>query len=224
MCGFVYVCNTFDTNRLADFLKLSMRFSMILTAVPMAKNYITGLAMVLLLIQLYYMRTSRQISRLSRESKVPLNTQFTESGHGVQHIRALNWQSQYTDKAFEAIDSSQKLLYYTFAIEGWLVVVTDTMTSLIGLGILAIVLFGELSVPVSGIALSMVCLVSLSDNLMQFLKHWAMLEESISSLTRVKDFIATTPQEVDPKDQIILPESWPQEGKVVLKNVTARHK
>lgn len=206
-----------------DGFRLFIRSSMVLSATLLVAIMIPFLISILVCVQIFYLRTSRQLRHLLIESKSPLNSHLTDTGTGLRYIRSFGWEREYIEKNFALIDASQKPQYYIFAIERWLALITDTLTFFIAFILLAVTLFTERGLSSSDVGLSMVSLISLSDLLMQFIKNLTDLETSMGSIQRVKEFVTTTPQEHGPQKPIEVPQSWPEDGRVVLRNVVAKY-
>ncbi|KAM3435751.1 hypothetical protein NHJ13734_005395 [Beauveria thailandica] len=70
----------------------------------------------LYIIQLYYLRTSRQLRLLDIEFKAPLFSLFVESIEGLASIRAYNWSHHYMQRSIDILNSSQKPYYLIWQV------------------------------------------------------------------------------------------------------------
>ena len=82
-------------------------------------------AACLYLLQMYYLRMSRQLRLLDLEAKTPLYTHFTETMAGVVTIRAFGWKQAFVAENLKALDFSQLPYYMLYCIQRWLGVVLD---------------------------------------------------------------------------------------------------
>ena len=175
------------------------------------------------MVQLVYLRTSRQLRQLSLETISPLCAQFTESAVGLQHIRAYGWQHENIEKSYQLIDDFQRPHYSILAAERLLGLTMDTLSFLTALLLVIIAVWLDYITTSSGIGLALVSLISLSMDATLFIEMWMALESSLGALTRLQDLIKTTPLEQDPEDAASLPPNWPPKGEILIENVAAHY-
>jgi ABC-type multidrug transport system fused ATPase/permease subunit len=53
---------------------------------------------------------------------------------------------------------------------------------------------------------------------------WTQVETSLGAIARIKNFEETTPTEDKPEESEIVPSSWPENGKIEFRDVTASYK
>jgi len=175
-------------------------------------------------IQRFYLRTSRQLRFLDLEAKSPLYSQFMEILQGLATVRAFGWQSALEDKNRELLDQSQKPFYLLFAVQRWLTLVLDLIVAATAfmLIVLVVKLRGTISPGFVGVALLNVILFSQSIKLL--LTFWTNLETHIGSIARIKGFTESSVPEDLPTETNIPPPSWPSQGAIEFKNVSASYK
>lgn len=112
-------------------------------------------SVVVMCVQKFYLRTSRQLRLLDLEAKSPLNSNFIESLNGLVTIRAFKWQENFKAGNLELLDTSQVPNYLLFCIQRWLSLVLDLVVAAIAvmLVILAVKLKGQISGGSIGVAL-----------------------------------------------------------------------
>ncbi|OJJ45854.1 hypothetical protein ASPZODRAFT_98811 [Penicilliopsis zonata CBS 506.65] len=156
---------------------------------------VPGLLISLVILQRYYLRTSRQIRLLDLENKAPLYSHFSESVHGMSTIRAFNLQSHFHEKMYRLLNRSQRPFYMLLCIQQWLTLVMGLMVSAIALIIVIIAtsLKGQYTGATMGVALNIV--LSFNDSLTSTLKNWTNLETSIGAVSRVRQFVQETPKD-----------------------------
>lgn len=180
---------------------------------------------VLYFLQKYYLRTSRQMRLLDLEAKSPLYTQLAETAAGVEHIRAFGWQDKTTANSLKLLDYSQKPYYYMFCIQRWLTLVLDICVAVIAIVLVTLALKLMHTTTQSAIGLALLNIVTFSEALSQLLDSWAELETSLGAIARLKNFMATTPLEPQPKEpRVELPAAWPDQGRIEINNVAAAYK
>lgn len=175
------------------------------------------------LIQIFYLRTSRQLRFLDLEAKSPLYTQFSETIAGLATVRAFGWQRALEEKNRYLLDQSQKPFYLLFAVQRWLQLVLDLLVAAVAvlLVILAVELKGKQSGVFVGIALLNVIL--LAQNLKLVLQYWTMLETHIGAVSRVKNFISSTVTEDLTGETSDTPRDWPEQGSIEFNSVSASY-
>lgn len=177
----------------------------------------------LYVIQVFYLRTSRQLRLLELESSEILFTHFTETSNGIQHIRSFGWQDEYITQLFGILNDSQKPYYLLFCVQRWLSLALDftATTSAIILTYLSLFLPGTTSDNAVGLAL--LTLVTFSFNGSFLIRSWTNLETTLGAVARIKDFCADTPIEKDTLRGSELPENWPTAGLIDFNVVSASY-
>ncbi len=179
---------------------------------------------VVYLIQLFYLRTSRQLRFLELESKAPLYTQFTEMLAGLATIRAFGWQSQIESHSRDLLDRSQRSFYLLYAVQRWLTLVLDLVVA--GIAVLLIVLVvmlrGKISPGYVGVAL--VNVIQFSQSVKLLVSFWTQLETHIGSVSRIKTFASHAVNENLEDEDRMPPLDWPDKGMIEFDNVSAGYR
>ncbi|KAF7558681.1 hypothetical protein G7046_g5481 [Stylonectria norvegica] len=178
---------------------------------------------VLVVIQRFYVRTSKQLRLLEIEHKAPLYSHFLESIHGLATIRAFGWIQPYTEKNLLLLDGAQKPWYLLNCIQRWLTLVLDLVVALLTvlLVVLAVTLRGKISPSLLGVAL--VNMMELGNNMKGIILYWSILETSLGAITRIRTFSQTTPTELIFGEDKRPGEAWPAKGTLEVKNLAVRY-
>lgn len=181
-------------------------------------------AAAIYLIQLYYLRTSRQVRLLDIEAKAPLYTHFLESVKGIMTIRAFSWQSRFKDQSLALLNESQKPFYMLYCIQQWLTLVLDLLVAAIAVILVATAtsITGKYSPASIGVALNMV--LTFNQALTQAIKSWILLETSIGAVSRTQSYVQDTPSENNSVLQPAPEDNWPSKGEVVFDSVQAGYR
>ena len=99
----------------------------------------------------------------------------------------------------------------------------DGISTTVGILLVTVAVWLAYATTAAGVGLSLVSLVSLSFDTSHFVEDWMLLETSIGALSRLREFIQTTPLEVDSDKPVELPSNWPDKGEVVMKDVVATY-
>ena len=176
-------------------------------------------------LQMFYLRTSRQIRYLDIEAKAPLYTLFTDmsSPNGLEHIRAFGWQEDFLQENFRVLDYSQGPYYYMYTIQRWLELAMDLIGLFIALILICMTTFFRQMTTQAGLGLSLLNLVTFSNMLNLAIGSWTTLETSLGALARLRTFVNTTPQEVSSKESSHVSTQWPNSGHIEFFNVSAKY-
>lgn len=182
------------------------------------------LCILFYIIQLVFLRTSRQLRILDLEATAPLHKQLTEIGSGIEHIRAFQWEKTYLRQSYELINASQKPRYYMSCIQRWLTLVLELTNLVLAVIMVIFAIFWDHATTKSSIGLGFIGLLSLGEALQFFVTTWTTMETSMGAIARLRTFWEETPQEVDDPNPVHVPPKWPQQGVIEFKDVTATYK
>lgn len=180
-------------------------------------------ALVLYLIQRFYLRTSRQLRFLELEAQAPLLSHCSETLAGVTTIRAFGWQRQSHEKCLRLLDRSQRAAYLQFCIQRWLNFVLALVTAAVAVVVVAMALTVPSTSSAGAIGVSLLGILSFSGTLASVVEFWTSLETSLGAVARCKNFEKTTPSEDMPGETSLPPSTWPQTGKLEIKNTSASY-
>ncbi|ETS74059.1 hypothetical protein PFICI_13925 [Pestalotiopsis fici W106-1] len=178
----------------------------------------------LYLLAKYYLRTSRQIRYLDLEAKTPLFTLLTETIDGLSTIRAFGWRRSILEESFRLLDGSQKPYYLLFCIQRWLTVVLDLFIAAIAVILVAFAVKFRNTTTQGAIGVAMVNILGLNTELSELVNNWADLETSLGAIARLRSFLQDTPKEDDPGRVAPADATWPSQGRVDLKGLSAAYR
>lgn len=178
---------------------------------------------VLRFLQLYYLRTSRQLRLLDIEAKAPLFSKFLETINGISSIRAYGWTRRSKDSLTSALNMSQKPYYLMWCIQRWLTLVLDLLVAGIGFVLVAIAttVRGGGSTGFMGVALFNV--VTFSSTLQGLVQSWTQMETALGAINRIIAYSKTVRDENLATETSEIPTDWPSRGQVTFQNVSARY-
>ncbi|KAF6831810.1 ABC multidrug transporter [Colletotrichum musicola] len=179
--------------------------------------------LALYVLQKYYLRTSRQLRHLDLEAKSPLFTHFTEVLAGLPTLRAFSWRAAMLRESRALLDASQRPFYLFFCVQRWLNVVLDLFVAGMALVLVAFALHFEGTTTEGAIGLAMVNLIGFNQSLGFLIEMWTQLETSLGAIARLRYFVRNTPREDRECETEVPPASWPEDGSIEIKNVTAAY-
>lgn len=214
-----------DRSLPADFLKTSNNFVQCLIGaifISVGAKYLAAFipiaAFVIYLIQRFYLYTSRQLRQFDLETKSPLYTQFMETINGLTTIHAFGWEQYYREEHQRLLQTSQRPFFTLFVIQRWLILVLDLFVAGIAVMICILAVF----IPNIGpIGVSLISLVTFSQQLTELVNFWTSMETSIGAITRIRDFQRHVPSEILPSENETPSCLWPSEGYIALHGVSA---
>lgn len=114
------------------------------------------LLIVIILLQHFYLRTSRQLRLLDLESRSPLYSHFMETISGLATIQAFQWQELFSRKNLKLLDASQRPYYLLYCIQRWLTLVLDLIVAAEAVILVGLVIKfkGSVSVGLIGVSLN----------------------------------------------------------------------
>ncbi len=177
---------------------------------------------LLILLQFYYLRTSRQLRLLDIEAKAPLFSQFLETVNGIACIRAYGWTQNYSDRNYNALNASQKPFYLLYCIQRWLTLVLDLFNA--GVAIMLVGIATNIqngSTSFLGVALFNI--VTFSSTLQTLVTAWTQVEMALGAINRIRSFVKTVKDENVATEIEEVPEEWPQHGAISFTNVSASY-
>ena len=175
------------------------------------------------IVQRFYLRTSRQMRLLDIEYKAPLYSQLMETLSGLPTIRAFQWQDELERRFLNFLDDSQRPTYLLYCIQRWLNLAVDMVIAVMAVILITITvnLLGKISPGYMGIAL--LNIMSFGATMKTLITSWVALEISIGAVARIKSFADDTESEDECSGLQMPPVSWPIEGAIEIRDVSASY-
>lgn len=186
--------------------------------------------------QQYFIKTSRELTRLDSLSRSPIYALFAETLDGLSTIRAFGDEARLTAKSNKLLDSNQQAYFLNFSANCWLAVRLELAGA-------CIVTFTALSAVFSrqfytdaseesrhqfagmaGLAISLA--LGVTQSLNWSVRMASDLESQMVAVERLENF-ADMEQEADHETSSQVQSSiaeWPNQGDVVLKDVSFRYR
>lgn len=205
-----------------NFLSLIVSAILVFTGSGYVAAAIPACIILLFMVQLFYLRTSRQLRLLDIEAKAPLFSQFIETLGGVTCIRAYGWSEEYMERSYGVLDVSQKPYYLLWCIQRWLTLVLDLLAGSIAVMLVAFATsVRNGSTGFLGVALFNV--ISFSGALQTFVTGWTQLETALGAISRIRAFVRDTKTEHLEDEVDTLPDDWPSAGGLEVRNLLASY-
>lgn len=206
------------------FSNVCVTVGIILSSATYMTAALPAIVVAVVLIQRFYLRTSRQVRHLDLEEKAPLYTFFTETADGLLHIQAFGWREQNLANGYRLLDNSQQPCYLMLCIQQWLGMLLGLLTATVAFTLVSIVVWVKHGSSGSAVGLSFLAVMDFQRLMFYLLEAWVGSETSVAALARLEMFRKNTPQEKAPTEPIELPQEWPFTGAVDFTGVSARYR
>ncbi|GJJ73167.1 hypothetical protein EMPS_05525 [Entomortierella parvispora] len=172
----------------------------------------------------FFLISSREIKRLDSAARSPMYAHFGETLSGLVTIRAYHESDRFAIHATKLLDRSQQTSYLTNATSRWLQIMLDFMSTLVLciVALLAIVQRNSIQAPMFSTVLSQIG--NLTGIMSSLLNVICVIETAIVSVERIREYSMLTPEARDVIPDSKTPESWPQNGQVVLSDYSTRYR
>ncbi|KAJ3496793.1 hypothetical protein NLG97_g2397 [Lecanicillium saksenae] len=205
------------------FFTVLVEIGIIAAGSPYTAPVVILLVVALYLIQLFYLRTSRQLRLLELEATEPLYTQFSETTAGMRHIRSYGWQPQFLAELYTKLNISQRPYYLLLCCQRWLHTVLDfTACAAAVLLVLASVKLKS-TTSSSTVGLAMINVIGFNGTTSAMIRSWASLETGLGAVSRIRSFATNTPREKDELSGPDLAQDWPVHGRMEFNCVNASY-
>jgi ATP-binding cassette, subfamily C (CFTR/MRP), member 1 len=183
---------------------------------------IPGLLILLYFVQMFYLRTSRQLRILDIEAKAPLLSHFIETIHGSVAIRAFGWTEDYLSQNKVLLERSQRPYYLLYCAQRWLNLILDMIVAFLAV---ILVTIGVITRDSSGalIGLALVNIVGFGISLKGLISNWTNLEVSMGAIARVRHFVSNVESEDQPGEDSPPPDGWPGQGNIMFDTVSTSY-
>ncbi|KAI5276196.1 multidrug resistance-like protein [Aureobasidium subglaciale] len=179
------------------------------------------LAILLYVVQRFYLRTARQLRLLDLEAKSPLYTHFLDTAKGITTIRAFGFLTEEIDKNSRLVNDSLRPAYLLVMVQQWLTLVLDVVVMILAAVLTTLAVRLHSNSGFTGAAL--VTLMSFGDNMSSIVIFYTKLETSIGAISRLKKFSETVQPEDKLHEDVDPPAQWPQSGQMSLNGVSASY-
>ncbi|KAJ3014895.1 hypothetical protein HKX48_004894 [Thoreauomyces humboldtii] len=173
-----------------------------------------------------YLRTSTELKRLDSITRSPIYSHFSETINGASTIRAYGADARFLEESNTRVDANHRAFFYLWVSNRWLGVRVDFVgygvSFCASLAILASMYFGGGMDPgAAGLSLSYA--LTFQDALLWVVRMHAFMEMSFNSVERVHEYLGVEQEKPAEVPATRPPSSWPAQGRIEFKNVTARY-
>ncbi|XP_041373545.1 multidrug resistance-associated protein 1-like isoform X2 [Gigantopelta aegis] len=190
---------------------------------PIFLVMLVPLGILYILIQRFYIPTSRQLKRIESVTRSPIYTHFSETISGAHSIRAYQASERFIAESSSRVDKNLSFYFAGLASNRWLGFYLAFLGNII---VLAAALFAVLTddLPSGIVGLSISYALEITQTLNYAVRMTSDLETNIVSVERLKEYSETSPEaewEIPHKSP---PRDWPHVGAVTFYNYYTRYR
>ncbi|KAF5267203.1 hypothetical protein FOXYS1_1935 [Fusarium oxysporum] len=177
---------------------------------------------IIYMLQMFYLRTSRQLRLLDLEAKSPLYAHFLDTIRGIATVRAQNLRDQEILHNQDLLDLSQRPAYLLAMAQRFLASCLNLMVMVLAVGV---VTFATQLRTNSGFAgSSLVTLMTCGESISSLIQYYTQVEISIGAVSRLKAFAENVASENLDGEDLEPPEEWPAQGNIEIRGISASYK
>ncbi|KAH7257946.1 P-loop containing nucleoside triphosphate hydrolase protein [Fusarium tricinctum] len=177
---------------------------------------------VIYMLQMFYLRTSRQLRLLDLEAKSPLYDHFLDTIRGIATIRALKLGDKEIFHNQNLLDTSQRPAYLLAMSQRFLASSLNLMVMVMAVGV--VTLATQLRTNSGFAGSSLVTLMTWGESISSLIQYYTQVEISIGAVSRLKAFAENVASENLDGEDLEPPEEWPAQGKIEIRGISASYK
>ncbi|XP_063900420.1 ATP-binding cassette sub-family C member 3-like [Zophobas morio] len=207
-------------------------------ATPKFLIIVLPLLLLYIVIQRFYVSSSRQLKRLESVSRSPIFAHFQETNHGVSTIRAYGREERFIKENIAVLEYNQRSYYPSISSNRWLAIRLESIGNMVVFfaSLFAVVSRNSISSALVGLSLSHAMNITQSLNWM--VRMSSECETNIVAVERIDEYTKIPQEREEEKDDLegissdtdkvtlatlSSTDTWPSHGVVEFKNYSARH-
>ncbi|KAF9935782.1 hypothetical protein BGZ67_002988 [Mortierella alpina] len=195
----------------------------IATTTPVFLAIVPPLVITYLLVQSFYIRSSRALKRIDSVSKSPIYQHFSETLAGVTTIRALDANERFiADNAVKA-DIAANAYFSWIVTNRWLQIRLEGLGAVVVLAAALFAVLSRNSLSSANVGLALSYALSVTQDITWLVRSYCDLNNQLVAVERVDEYANKNPEAPTDTD-VALPENWPQSGQVEFKNYSTRYR
>ncbi|KAK7966405.1 P-loop containing nucleoside triphosphate hydrolase protein [Apiospora aurea] len=197
-----------------------------IAAVPFIAVSLPVLVGILFLLQLFYLRTSRQLRLLEIEMKAPIVSLFLDTIQGLTTIRAFGWSQAYIRKSLSLLDTSQKPIYLLFCIQRWLLLVLSLTVAALQILAVGIAIATKSNSNAGLVGLAIIQIATLTEALSMLIIQWTEVETTLGAVTRIFQFTQDMPRDDQRRGTekgVVTDSTFAATGSIVFEDISATY-
>lgn len=190
---------------------------------PIFLAAVAPLAILYYFIQVYYIKTSRQLKRLESVSRSPIYAHFSETLSGVSTICAYGSSQIFRIENENKVDYNLQAYYPSVAANRWLAMRLEMLGNFTILFAAMFIVADAKNIESGDAGLSLSYAMSVTQTLNWMVRMATELETNIVAVERMDEYT-----QIDSERPAIMPRrpalSWPSKGGIELRNLSVRYR
>lgn len=182
-------------------------------------------SIAVIFLQRYYLKTSRELTRVVAISEAPILNHFSESVAGASIIRAFGKDSEFMETHMKLVNLKNRPAFFNAGASHWFMLRLETLAATVfSTSALLLVLLPSSIISPALAGLSLAYGLTLNDSLCFWAWWSSQLENKIISVERIRQY-TNLPQEapsIIPENRP--PSDWPHEGTVELQQLKVSYR
>ncbi|KAF9180847.1 hypothetical protein BGZ50_005879 [Haplosporangium sp. Z 11] len=190
---------------------------------PIFLVMVPPLVIIYLLVQSFYIRSSRALKRIDSVSKSPIYQHFSETLAGVTTIRALAANERFIADNAAKTDIAANAYFSWIITNRWLQIRLEGLGSTVVLSAALFAVLGRKTLGPANAGLALSYAMSVTQDITWLVRSYCDLNNQLVAVERVDEYANKNP-EAPAETDVKLPENWPNEGRVEFKNYSTRYR
>ncbi|KAF4436891.1 ABC transporter [Fusarium austroafricanum] len=174
------------------------------------------------MLQMFYLRTSRQLRLLDLEAKSPLYAHYLDTIRGIATIRAFRLRDQEIFHNQDLLNTSQRPAYLLAMAQRFLALSLNLMVMILAVGV--VTLATQLRTNSGFAGSSLVTLMTWGEAISSLIQYYTQVEICIGAVSRLKAFAENVASENLDGEDLEPPEEWPTQGNIEIRGISASYK
>jgi len=191
---------------------------------PFFLTAVIPLTYIYVIVQKFYIRSSREVKRLDSVSKSPIFSHFDETLNGVSTIRAFNRSEEFIKDNENRLDTNQRAFFISTTANRWLGIRLELLGAIVvGLASLFCVIERE-NIDAGSAGLSLTYALQTTALLNWLVRMYTETEAQMVAVERLEEYsnIPTEAPPIIPNRRP--PKEWPTEGEIVFNDLKLRYR
>ncbi|KAJ1679682.1 hypothetical protein EV182_001553, partial [Spiromyces aspiralis] len=208
-------------------LQVVFSIGVIIGAMPAYILVVIPLSIVYMMLQRYYLCSSRELKRLDSVSRSPIYAHFQETLGGLSTIRAYGQASRFLAENERRLEYNQRAYYPYLSLNRWLAVRLEFIGALLifSAALLSVIVldkFGYIDASIVGLAVSYS--LNITQSLNWCIRMYCEIETNIVSMERIMEYanLPSEAPEVIPDSRP--PPAWPTRGQIAFDHYSTRYR
>ncbi|KAF9209625.1 hypothetical protein BGZ49_002781 [Haplosporangium sp. Z 27] len=204
-------------------VSIASTFIVISATTPIFVLMIPFIALAFYFIARWFLWATRSLKRINSVSISPLYQHFDESLNGVSTIRAMNIQHQFIEENDSRTDYHANAYATYMYCNRWVDFRLQTLSATIALFVALSGVIARDSIDPSLFGLALSLAMEVADTIMWLCRDYTEWQSHLVAIERVQEY-SDKHTEAPEMSSRVLPESWPDQGRVEFQNFSARYR